>query len=98
MKEEEEEVKKACPHCGAERRQMNMGYNQSGTQRRKCGLCGKTYTPSPREHAYSQEIRDAALRLLISGMSGRQVGLQLKINKANVFTWAKKNGITVDKP
>jgi transposase-like protein len=33
-----------------------------------------------------------------SGVSGNGVGKILKMNKANVFNWIKKNGSSVDKP
>jgi transposase-like protein len=81
-----------CPNCGDEENQANFGYNRSGTQRCKCKLCKKTYTPQPKTRAYSEEVRDSAMKTYYTGVSGRQVGLLFGMSKANVYNWIKKNG------
>ncbi|MDR1905658.1 MAG: hypothetical protein LBQ27_01915 [Clostridiales bacterium] len=86
-----------CPYCGAEHEQVRAGLNRSGTQRCRCLLCKKYYTPNAKPHGYSEEVQKQAIGLLLSGMSGRQVGIQLGMSKANAYKWIKKTGVGVDK-
>ena len=37
------------------------------------------------------------MQLMVDGMSGRAIGRQLGMSKANVYNWAKKNRGSVDK-
>jgi transposase-like protein len=80
-----EKIKAVCPRCGASEKQVWDGENRSGSRKRYCRECGRHYTPEPLKHAYSEEERKAAFKLLESGMSGRQVGLQMNMSKANVY-------------
>ncbi|MDR1092560.1 MAG: helix-turn-helix domain-containing protein [Clostridiales bacterium] len=52
---------------------------------------------NPKTRGCSEEVKKKALRLLIDGMSGRAIGRQLGISKANVYNWAKKSRCGVDK-
>ena len=81
-----------CPKCKDAENQTNYGYNRSGTQRCKCKECGKTYTLEPKSRAYSEEVRQNAIKTYYSGVSGRGVGKLLGMNKANVYNWIKKTG------
>ena len=85
-----------CPGCG-NGMYVNNGKTQSGSQKVKCLECGKTYTPNPKVKGYPQEKRDEAIKLHLSGSSGRQVGKVLGMSKANVYNWVKKNLDSVDK-
>jgi len=79
-----------CPKCENADNQSKFGLNKSGTQRCKCNECGKTYTLEPKNRAYSEEVRERAIKTYYSGVSGRGVGKLLGINKANVYNWIKK--------
>lgn len=79
-----------CPKCGMVDGQMKNGRNRSGTQTMLCRHCKKAYTPNPKRHAYNEEVRNTALKIYYSGVSGRGVGKVLGINKANVYNWIKK--------
>ena len=57
-----------------------------------CRHCKKTYTLEPKRNAYSEETRVLALKIFYAGASGRGVGKALKMSKANVYNWIKKNG------
>jgi transposase-like protein len=81
-----------CPNCGDEENQANFGYNRSGTQRCRCKLCKKTYTLEPKTRAYSEEVRDSAMKTFYTGGSGRQIGILYGMSKGNVYNWIKKNG------
>ena len=76
---------------------MNSGYNRSGTQRCLCGECNYKYTHNPKRHAYSEELRQIAIKEYYAGASGRAVGLMHGMSKSNVYNWIKKNGGCVDK-
>ena len=86
-----------CPKCGNNENQVNDGKNKSGTQRCKCKTCNITYTLDPKTRAYSEEIRDKAIKTYYSGVSGRGVGRLLRMSKANVYNWIKKTESGVDK-
>lgn len=89
--------KRECPHCGSEKKQQNMGVNRSGTQRRICGECRRTYTIEPKTREYPAEVQKQAMQMMLEGMSGRAIGRILGMSKANVYNWAKKNQGDVDK-
>ena len=90
-------IEHRCPRCNGEEKQNKQGKNRCGTQRYKCTICGKKYTPNPKERGYSEEERQRALRTYYSGVSGRGVGKLLGMSKANVLNWIKKTGQGVDK-
>ncbi|MDR1906156.1 MAG: hypothetical protein LBQ27_04475 [Clostridiales bacterium] len=97
MKTAKEIETRKCPYCGAVHDQIRAGRNRCGTQRCRCLLCKRYYTLNPKPHCYAEEVQKQAIGLLISGMSGRQVGIQLGMSKANVYKWVKKTGVGVDK-
>ena len=81
-----------CPKCKSHSGQMKSGKNRSGTQRIVCRHCKKSYTPEPKRHTYSEEVREQAIKTYYSGVSGRGVGKIFGMSKANVYNWIKKNG------
>ena len=80
-----------CPKCGNNTNQVNDGKNRSGTQRCKCKDCNITYTLNPKQKAYSEEVRQDAIKTYYSGVSGRGVGKLKGFSKANVYNWIKKS-------
>ena len=88
---------RACPKCGSKENQVDFGYNRSGTQRCRCKNCNIAYTLNPKTRAYPEEIRDEAIKIYYSGVSGRGVGKIMGFSKANVANWIKKNHRGVDK-
>lgn len=90
MKENEEGVRRKCPKCGKEDKQMNSGFTVAGSQRCLCGYCKCKYTPNPRKWVYTGEERKQALRLIMDGVTGRGVGRQMNMSKANVYRWARE--------
>ncbi len=69
---------------------MKVGFNDSGTQRCKCNICGIRYTLEPKRVAYPEEIRQAAIKTFYSGVSGRRVGHIFHMSKSNIYNWIKK--------
>jgi len=86
-----------CPKCGSREEQISYGYNRCGTQKSKCKKCKTTYTLAPKTRAYSEEVREKAIKTYYSGVSGRGVGKLLKMSKANVYNWIKKTEQSMDK-
>jgi len=80
-----------CPKCGQIENQINAGFTKSGTQRCVCKTCNHKYTLNGKTRGYSEEIKQKALRIYYSGVSGRGVGKILGMSKANVYNWIKKN-------
>lgn len=62
-----------CSHCGASSL-IKAGRNRSGTQRWQCRTCRRYTTVQPKEHGYSEETREQAVRLYLEGMSLRGTG------------------------
>ena len=81
---------KKCPVCKRIDGKVKNGRNRSGTQSCLCKHCKKPYTLEPKKHAYSEEIRQQAIKTYYSGVSGRGVGNLMSMNKANVYNWLKK--------
>jgi len=86
-----------CPNCGHEQKQKKNGFNRSGTQRMVCLNCNTNYTLNPKAHAYPEEIKQSAIKVYYSGVSGRGVGKIFGMSKDNVYNWIKKTGNSVDK-
>lgn len=79
-----------CPKCGKIENQVKRGYNRSGTQRCESRECGTRYTLDPKSRAYSEEVRQKAIKTYYSGVSGRGVGALFGMGKENVVRWIKK--------
>lgn len=90
MRKSKIEDGKICPCCKKQENQIKIGYNRSGTQRCKCNECGTRYTINPKQHEYSEDVKEIALKMYSSGVSGREIGKILGMNKANVYNWLKK--------
>jgi transposase-like protein len=97
MKKQTIDENRRCPKCGQAENQVNAGYNRSGTQRCVCKYCNHKYTLNGKKRAYSEEVRQQAMRVYYSGVSGRGVGKLLGMSKANVYNWIKKTEQDADK-
>jgi transposase len=76
-----------CPYCNAEVKQYKAGFNRSGSQRCRCGVCKRAYTPEPNPLGYSVETRMLAIRMYLEGNSQRAIGRILKISQQSVANW-----------
>jgi transposase-like protein len=76
-----------CPYCHNHEEQIKAGRNGSGSQRYKCKVCNRHYTPEPREKGYPQEIRQQAVRLYVDGMNLRRIARHLGVNHQSVANW-----------
>ena len=78
-----------CPKCHTEGKQNKDGFTAQGSQRYRCKVCGKRYTPEPKEAGYSEEMRMQAVRMYADGAGFRQIGRQLNVSHVSVMNWVK---------
>jgi transposase-like protein len=76
-----------CPECQATHKQWKAGFNPSGSQRYRCGVCNQVYTPLPRNRGYPSQTRYLALRMYLEGNSLRGIGRILQVNPQSVANW-----------
>jgi transposase-like protein len=68
-----------CPACQSTARQVKNGRNESGSQRYRCGACGRKYTPAPTAYGYDAATRERAVRLYADGMNLRRIARTLGV-------------------
>ena len=76
-----------CPSCQSTEKQYKSGFNRSGSQRYRCGICNRAYTPEPKENGYPIETRMLALRMYVEGNSTHAIGRVLKVSPQSVGNW-----------
>ena len=79
-----------CKICKEEKGQI-----KAGSQMYRYKICGRRYTPKPKERMYSEEVKKQAIKLYMEGNSGRAVGRILGISKNTCLYWIKKYSKTV---
>lgn len=97
MRKAKEIENRKCPKCGKSVDQIKAGYTASGDQRCLCKSCNYKYTLIPKGKGYTEEVKQTAMRIYYSGVSGRGVGKVLNMSKANIYNWIKKTEQCVDK-
>ena len=78
-----------CPKCQETEKQVKDGRTPAGSQRYRCRECGSRYTPEPKEHGYSDEVRLQAVRMYLEGMSLRAIGRVLGVNHQSAANWIR---------
>ena len=76
-----------CPYCTAEVKQYKAGFNRSGSQRYRCGICKRAYTLKPNPLGYPEETRMLAIRMYLEGNSQRAIGRILQVSQQSVANW-----------
>ena len=88
-----------CPYCQQTESQVRAGFNRSGSQRYRCMVCTRRYTPEPKENGYPQAIRQQAVRMYVDGMNFRRIGRTLGVNHQSVINWVNDHVVTLpDEP
>ena len=87
MDEREEIIVPKCPKCGSMDGQMYSGFSKSGARRCVCRKCKHKYTLNRK---YPKAFKEEAIRLYKVGLSAREVGKILKINKGSVLNWVRE--------
>jgi transposase-like protein len=76
-----------CPYCHASEKQVKAGKHASGSQRWKCQICQRRYTPEPSEHGYPDAIRQQAVKMAVDGLNYRRIGRLLGVDHKSVINW-----------
>ena len=76
-----------CPYCQATEKQVKAGLTEVGSQRFRCNLCQRRYTPAPKLRGYPEAMRHQAVRLYAAGMNFRRIARQLGVNHQTVINW-----------
>ena len=79
-----------CPGCGREEKQHKIGKTKTGSQRYRCYVCHRSYTPARQVAGYDPSLRQKAIRLYVDGMNLRRIGRQLGINPQTIANWVKR--------
>lgn len=84
-----------CPYCHRTEKQVKAGRNASGTQRYKCQACQRRYTPNPKSHGYSDEMRRQAVQMYVDGMNFRRIARTLGVAHRSVINWVNAHAAQV---
>lgn len=76
-----------CPYCQATENQIKAGLTAAGSQRFRCKLCQRRYTPDSKERGYPEALRRQAARLYADGMNFRRIARQLGVHHQTVINW-----------
>jgi transposase-like protein len=78
---------KKCPYCQATKRQNRAGKTKAGSQRYRCMLCNRKYTPEPKQQGYPESLRKRALEMYVDGGNLRRIARHLKVSPQTIAYW-----------
>ena len=84
-----------CPYCQRTKHQVKAGRNASGTQRYKCKVCQRRYTPEPKAQGYSDDVRRQAVQMYVDGMNFRRIARTLGVAHRSVINWVNAHAAQV---
>jgi len=87
-----------CPTYGETTRQHQAGTNPSGTARRECQHCKRTYTPAPKTRSYDLVLRRQALKLYVDGTNFRRIARHLSVNHQTVINGVNQGAANLPAP
>ena len=76
-----------CPYCQRIDQQVKAGHNASGSQRYRCQVCRRKYTPEPNPRGYDESVRRQAIQLYVDGIVFRRIGRILGVAHRSVINW-----------
>jgi len=66
---------------------VKAGRTPAGSQRYRCGACGRRHTPKPQARGYPPETRVQAIRQYVDGGNLRRIARQLGVVHQTVANW-----------
>lgn len=84
-----------CPACGTTQSQVRDGKTQAGSQRMRCQVCGKRYTPEPKLQGYDATMKATALRLVADGINLRRAERVLQVHHTTILRWKQSAAATL---
>jgi transposase-like protein len=79
-----------CPRCGLSEHVVRHGFNRGGSQRLKCGDCGKSWTPQPNTRALSAEKEALIVAALHERLSQRAIARTFKVARTTIRALSQK--------
>lgn len=73
------------PYYQSAERQVESGFNRTGSQRLQRQTCRRQYMPAPNPLGYDDKTREAALKLHLEGNGLRRIGRLLGVNHQSVI-------------
>lgn len=80
-----------CPCCQETSHQNKAGQTQSGSQRYRCLLCQRKYTPEPKQHGYPESLRQQVAAMYVDGRNLPGIAHHLKIHHQTVALRVKSH-------
>ncbi len=72
---------------------------KAGSQRYKCKVCDRKYTPEPEEQGHDQATRLRVLKLYVDGNNLRRIARQVGVSHQTVANWVNAHAATLpDEP
>ena len=84
-----------CPRCHQTTRQNKAGKTECGSQRIRCMHCGSKYTPEPKQHGYSDEMRKQAVQMYVDGINLRRIARHFGIHHRTVSLWVQASAASL---
>ena len=75
--------------------QVKNGRNGSGSQRYRCNVCNRRYTPEPGENGYPQATCEQTVRLYVDGLNFRRIARTLGVNHQSVINWVNAHAASL---
>jgi len=79
-----------CPHCGLSERVFRNGFNRGGSQRLKCGSCGKSWTPKPNSRSLSADKEALIVAASHERLSQRAIARTFKVARTTIRALSQK--------
>ncbi len=79
-----------CPACHATHYQRRDGNTAAGSQRMRCRVCAKRYTPTSQHHGYGSDVRTTALRMVSDGINLRRAARILQGHHTTILHWKRQ--------
>ena len=79
-------------------KQHRAGKNLTGTLRRECRHCERTYTPASKVPGYDLSARRQALKLYVDGTNFRRIARHLGVNPQSVANWVNAAAANLPTP
>ena len=79
----------ACPNCNQNGNVIKSGQNRSGSQRYRCQLCCRYFTPltTSKDDEQLSKTKEEALKLFMAGYSMRHIGRIFGVHHQTVKWW-----------
>ncbi|ABG50466.1 Insertion element protein [Trichodesmium erythraeum IMS101] len=82
-----------CPYCQSHKIVKNG--HRNGKQSYLCRKCGRQFRENPCPIGYSSEVKEACLKMFLSGMGFRAIERATGISHNSVLNWVRRAKVNV---